>query len=172
MPVAHTFDLTHSPYGSLVHQQRTSLKPTRLFFCRFFLAQKKQATPKPRSTNATNRRAARAVAKNIPATKQHTKKHTYTYIYPPSARHTPVCGLPVRGRVLRIGWACFGASVARCECCECAPCMGCGLARVPRRQVIEWCKVRAGARCGAPIIGHQLAPITPHQYPTTTIRHA
>jgi len=44
MPVAHTFDLTHSPYGSLVHQQKTSLQPTRLFFRRFFLAQKKQAT--------------------------------------------------------------------------------------------------------------------------------
>ena len=44
-PVAHTFDLTHSPYGSLVHQQRTGTKPTRLFFCRFFLAQKKPTSP-------------------------------------------------------------------------------------------------------------------------------
>lgn len=76
MPVAHTFDLTHSPYGSLVHQQKTRLQPTRLFFCRFFLAQKKQATPTPQSTNATNRRAARAVAKH-----KTTHQETHLYVY-------------------------------------------------------------------------------------------
>ena len=110
-PVAHTFDLTHSPYGSLVHQQRTCTKPTRLFFRRFFLTQKEANQPKPRSTNATNRRAARAVAQHRSTTKQHTKKHTYTYIYPPSRGHTPVCAG---------GGACVcrdSLGVCRCECC-------------------------------------------------------
>ncbi len=88
-----------------MHQADTPL------FLPFFLSTKETSQATRLDTNATNRRAARAVAKNIPTTKQHPKKHTYTYIYPPTAWAYPrVCGW-VRGRVCR-----DSSGVFRCEC--------------------------------------------------------
>jgi len=127
MPVAHTFDLTHSPYGSLVHQQRTAAKPTRLFFCRFFLAQNLQHTA---TRLDTNRRAARAVAK-------HKTTHQQTHLYIPGG-----AGVQAYPRL--------GAGV--CGCLLCAGVVRCSVSVLIVR---SWCECAgfAGYRSASTLLG-------------------
>ena len=90
-----------------MHQTDTPL------FSPFFLSTKGTHQPTRLDTNATNRRAARAVAKNIPTTKQHTKKHTYIYLRGPALRHSPT------GRGVVVGACCLPVlGAVRCRCCS------------------------------------------------------
>ena len=143
MPVAHTFDLTHSPYGSLVHQQKTCTKLTRLFFCRFFLAQKKQATahsPRHKRHQPTRSEGGSKTQNNTP-----TNTPIYTWGGGRQGIAPTRCGC-AWGLVVCRCCALFGVGVDRLIMSQVCQIYGVAFGKYPARQVCEGSRSFAG-RC-------------------------